>query len=241
MNPISSRAVPLAPMPNHEPLLPQHATPAAVVISSVQWLFEPYWSGDRLMARLQDGQVTLTDAAGEPAGPEYDEAAAELLAAIDADAAVIDGIWTGLPFVGDGSGARQWAETLAEEGLVDEPPEPISMEKRRAFVAIDLVELEGQSLADVPYQERRRLLASVVAENVRVRISPAVKLPLRPWLHAWRGNGFTHYVAKHVNSRYRPGEQVDDWLIVSTEPERVPSIAGRLVGQRPKKLRRIED
>jgi hypothetical protein len=44
-----------------------------------------------------------------------------------------------------------------------------------------------------------------------------------------------------VNSRYRPGEEADDWLIVSSEPEKIPSIAGRLVGQRPKKLRRIED
>ncbi len=228
-------------MTSPDPVLPQHATPAEVIIDSVQWLFEPYWTGDRLIARLEDGRVTLTDRAGEPASAECAEAADELLAAIDADAAVIDGIWTAQPFVGDGSGARQWAETMAEEGLVDEPPDPLSMETRRAFVALDLVELEGQSLSDVPYQERRRLLASVVEENVRVRISPAVKLPIRAWLHAWRGNGFTHYVAKHVNSRYRPGEQVEDWLIVSSAPEKYPSIAGRLMGQRPKKLRRIED
>lgn len=228
-------------MSKPEPVLPQHATPAEVLITSVDWLFEPYWSGDRLMARLHDGRVTLTDMAGEPAEPEHAEAADELLAAIDADAAVIDGIWTGQPFVGDGSGARRWAETLAEEGLVDEPPDPLSMEKRRAFVAIDLVELEGQSLGDVPYQERRRLLTSVLAENVRVRVSPAVSQPIRAWLNAWRANGFSHYVAKHVNSRYRPGEETEDWLIVSSEPEKYPSIAGRLVGQRPKKLRRIED
>lgn len=228
-------------MSTPEPVLPQWATPAAVVITSVDWLFEPYWSGDRLIARLQDGGVTLTDEDGKPASEACAEAADELLAAIDADAAVIDGIWTAQPFVGDGSGARQWAETMAEEGLVDEPPDPISMETRRAFVALDLVELDGQSLADIPYQERRRLLASVVEENVRVRVSPAVKLPMEHWLHAWRGNGFTHYVAKHVNSRYRPGEQVEDWLIVSAQPEKYPSIAGRLMGQRPRKLRRIED
>lgn len=228
-------------MTSPEPVLPQLATPAEVIINSVNWLFEPYWSGDRLVARLHAGRVTLTDEAGEPARDDCAEAADELLAAIDAEAAVIDGIWTAQPFVGDGVGAQRWAETMAEEGLVDEPPDPISMEKRRAFVAVDLVELDGQSLADVPYQERRRLLASVVEENVRVRVSPAVKLPIRPWLHAWRGNGFTHYVAKHVNSRYRPGEQVEDWLIVSSEPEKYPSIAGRLMGQRPKKLRRIED
>lgn len=228
-------------MSTPEPVLPQHATPAEVIVNSVDWLFEPYWNGERLIARLQDGRVTLTDRAGEPARADCAEAADELLAAIDADSAVIDGIWTAQPFVGDGSGARQWAETMAEEGLVDEAPDPISMETRRAFVALDLVELDGQSLADVPYQERRRLLTSVVEENVRVRVSPAVKLPVEHWLHAWRGNGFTHYVAKHVNSRYRPGEQVEDWLIVSSEPEKYPSIAGRLMGQRPKKLRRIED
>lgn len=224
-----------------ETVLPQHATPAEVIITSVDWLFEPYWSGDRLIARLQDGRVTLTDEAGEPASAECAEAADELRTAIDADGAVIDGVWTAQPFVGDGSGVRQLAETMAEEGLVDEPPDPLSIETRRAFVALDLVELDGQSLADVPYQERRRLLTSVVEENVRVRVSPAVKLPIRPWLYAWRGNGFTHYVAKHVNSKYRPGEQVEDWLIVSSEPEKYPSIAGRLMGQRPKKLRRIED
>lgn len=241
MNPAPVGAVPLAPMPTPEPLLPQQATPAEVIITSVQWLFEPYWSGERLIARLHGGRVTLTDDEGQPAAPALAEAADELLAAIDADAVVLDGIWTGQPFVGDANGAKRWAETLAEEGLVDEPPDPISMEKRRAFVAVDLVELEGESLAEVPFQERRRLLTSVLAENVRVRISPAVKAPLRPWLHAWRGNGFTHYVAKHVNSRYRAGEQVEDWLIVSAEPEKYPSLAGRLVGQRPKKLRRIED
>lgn len=227
-------------MPVREAVLPQHATLADVVITSVEWLFEPYWSGDRLIARLENSRVSLTDSGGEPAGPEFAEAADELAAAIDADSAVVDGIWTAQPFMGSG-GARQWAETLAEEGLVDEAPDPMSIETRRAFVAIDLVELEGESLADVPYQERRRLLASLIEENVRVRISPAIKQPIRAWLHAWRGHGFTFYVAKHVNSRYRAGEYADDWLILSSEPEKGPTIVGRMFGQRPKRLRRIED
>ena len=232
-------------MPDPDAVLPQLATYAAVVITSVDWLFEPYWSGDRLIARLHGGRVTLTDEAGEPAGPEFAEAAELLAAAIYADAAVIDGVWSAQPFVGDGSHARRLAdslaETLAEEGREEEVPDPAELETRRAFVAFDLVELDGRSLAEIPYQERRRLLVSVLAENVRVRISPAVKQPLGPWLHAWRGNGFTHYVAKHVNSRYRPGERVEDWLIVSAAAERGPSMVGRMFGQRPRKLRRIED
>lgn len=228
-------------MAEHDPILPQQATYASAVVASVQWLFEPYWVGDRLIARLHEGRVTVTDAAGERAGGDLAEAADVLAGAIDAESAVIDGIWTAQPFVGDGRVARRLAETLAEEGREDEAPDPMELETRRAFVAIDLLELDGRSLADVPYQERRRLLTSVVEESVRVRISPAVKQPLGPWLHAWRSNGFSLYVAKHVNSRYRPGERVEDWLILSATPERPPSMIGRMFGQRPKKLRRIED
>ena len=107
-------------------------------------------------------------------------------------------------------------------------------------MAFDLVELDGQSLAHVPCQERRRLLASVLSEGPRVRISPFVRQPLGEWLHVWRANGFTHYVAKQVNSRYHPGELTEDWLILSAEPEKI-SIIPVLLGRRPKKLRRIED
>lgn len=222
-------------MADRDAILPQQGTHAVAIVSSVQWLFEPYWPGDRLIARLEDGQVSITDAAGQPAAPELVEVASLLAAAIDADAAVVDGIWTSQPFVGQRERARRGTETLVPV------PDRSAMETRRAFVAIDLLELEGAPLYDVPLQERRRLLASVVAEDVRVRISPAVKLPLRPWVDAWRADGFAHYVAKHVNSRYRPGEQVDDWLIISAEPERRASVMGRMFGHRPRKPRRIED
>ena len=209
-------------MAEQEPILPQRGTHAEAIITSVQWLFEPCWSGERLMARLQDRRVILTDAAGEPAGRECAEAADALLAAIDADSAVIDGIWSAQPL-------------RVDSGTMATPDE-----QRRAFVAIDLLELDGQSLANVPCLERRRLLASVLAEGLRVRISPFVRQPVGDWLHVWRASGFTHYVAKHVNSRYRPGERTEDWLILSAEPEKI-SIFPVLLGRRSKKLRRIED
>lgn len=221
--------------------LPQLTTPSDAVITSVEWLFEPAWRGERLMARVHDGVVSLTDGLGNPAGPEFADAEEVLASAIDADEALVDGVWTSMPFLGENSAARHLADAIAEEGLEDELPDPIENEQRRAFVAIDLVELDGQSLHEVPYLERRRLLTSVVAEDVRVRVSPAVRNPVASWLHAWRANGFTHYVAKHVNSRYHPGEIAEDWLEVSTAERRGPSAVGRLVGARPKKVARIHD
>ena len=221
--------------------LPQKPTPSDAVVQSIEWMFEPAWKGERLMARFREGRVTLTDAEGEPVPAEVAEAAEVLEPVLDADEALVDGIWTNMPFIGEGSAARHLAEAIAEEGLTDELPDPIENEPRRAFVAIDLVELDGQPLHDVPYLERRRLLASVVEENVRVRISPAVRVPLHNWLHGWRAAGFEQYVAKHVNSRYRPGEVTDQWLQISTAERRGPSPMARLLGARPKKVLHIED
>lgn len=220
--------------------LPQVASNDIAVISSAEWLFEPCWSGDRLIVRLADGALQLTDRRGQPA-TGFDELRSVLPAAIEADQAVLDGIWTAQPFIGTGSAAAHLAEALEEEGLTGSVPDPRDTERARAFVAIDLVELDGQSLHDVPYLERRRLLESVVRESPQVRVTPAVTRPVEHWVAAWRNTGFTHYVAKHQNSRYRPGEQTDDWIRISNEREAPPTIFNRLFGQRPRRVRHITD
>ncbi len=221
-------------------LLPQRPTEARAEVLSVEWLFEPLWPGDRVMARIDDFGVRVFDELGRPAGEELREIEDLLRTGVLASRAVIDGVWSAQPFVGDGSLARQWAETIAEEGLAHELPDPLASERRRAFVAVDLVELDGEPLHDIPFQERRRLLESVIDEGVQVRLSPLVKQPVGGWLVGWRANGFTHYVAKHQNSRYQPGERNDDWLKLSLRVEAPRGLIGRLVGSR-ERIRRIRD
>ena len=77
--------------------------------------------------------------------------------------------------------------------------------------------------------------------GIRVRLSPVVKQPLSGWLVGWRANGFTHYIAKHMNSRYRPGERTDDWLKLSLRAEAPGSFVGRWLGGRGDKVRRVRD
>lgn len=226
-----------------DPILPQLPTEANVDVLSVEWLFEPLWPGARIIVRVADGRASLSDELGRPLPDEGELAdAGDLLArAILARAAVVDGVWTAQPFVGDGSPARAWAETLAAEGLADEVPDPLETERRRAFVAVDLVEVDGEALHDVPFQERRRLLESVIDESIRVRVSRAVKQPLAGWMIGWRENGFTHYIAKHMNSRYRPGERSEDWLKLSLRTEAPRSMMGRMLGGRGDRVRRVRD
>ena len=46
-------------MDEERAVLPQLTTPSDAVITSVEWLFEPAWRGDRLMARVREGRVSL--------------------------------------------------------------------------------------------------------------------------------------------------------------------------------------
>jgi ATP-dependent DNA ligase len=222
-------------MAESDPLLPQRASQLNADVLSVDWLFEPSWPGERLIVRRSAGGIAITNAAGESVNAELPEVAGVLEHALLAQDAVVDGVWTSQPFIGDGSPARAWAETLAEEGLADEVPDPMETEQRRAFVAIDLIEIDGEPLYDVPLQERRRILESIVEEDVRVRVSPLVKQPISGWLEGWRLNGFTHFLAKHVNSRYRPGTVCEDWLEIPVVQARRPGFAQRMFGSRERR------
>jgi ATP-dependent DNA ligase len=186
-------------------LLPQRPTPVRAEIASVEWLVEPFWPGERTIARRDGDDVGTT--------PDLPEAIDALRGAIQADRAVVDGIWTAQPFPG---------------------------EDRRAFVAVDLLELDGEPLLDIPLQERRRLLESVIRESESVRLSPIVKHPIDGWLATWRASGFTHYVAKRQNARYAAGEQTEDWLKVPIALDSGAGLVGRVIGTRGR-VRRIGD
>jgi ATP-dependent DNA ligase len=200
-----------------EPILAQRPTDARVQVDSVEWLFGPDWPGRRLIARVGPDGVRLTDAGGAPA-EGLAELAALLERAIGAERATIDGVWTELPF-------------RDEEG-----------DGGAAFVATDLLELDGEPLLDVPFQERHRLLTSVLREGVQVRVSPVVKQPIGGWLGGWREQGFTHYLAQHQNAPYHPGERVEDWFRIPIALEAPGGgMMGRLVGVRSRRPRRIRD
>jgi ATP-dependent DNA ligase len=82
-----------------------------------------------------------------------------------------------------------------------------------AFVAVDLLTLDGQVLFDLPLLERKRLLESAIVESELVRTSPFVRPPLERWLPSWNALGFTGAMLKAANSRYVPGGLADDWSV----------------------------
>ncbi len=85
---------------------------------------------------------------------------------------------------------------------------------RLAFVALDLLAVDGDSLLDIPLLERKRLLESVLVEGPLVRRTAYVRLPIEVWLGSWRSLGFRSVAYKAANSRYEPGRPNGGWAVV---------------------------
>lgn len=121
-------------------------------------------------------------------------------------------------FLGSRRGGRRptaGTSTLTDLSRVDAAPDGGVL----SFVAIDLLALDGESLVDVPLQERKRLLDAVVLVGELVRCTPHVRLPAANWHRQWRTLGFSEMAVKDANSRYYPGESSSDWSIARI-PER---------------------
>ncbi len=197
-------------------------------------LIEPLWHGERVIVQLDRGKVTLRDETGEEVETEP-IIVAQLEQGTGAESAVLDGYLThqatqtgeGMRLIGQAPTAGQMAQQIfIGKGLKARSNKQIEeMEARRrqpdtplAFVAIDLIALDGQWLLDIPLLERKRLLESVLEEGDRVRRSAYVRLPVDPWLASWRSLGFSELAYKAANGRYQPGARNDDWAIARIPP-----------------------
>ncbi len=202
-------------------------------------IVEPAWDGVRVLAYVRTrGATRFVDVDGFELTDEHPDVAQALTEATS-EPAVLDGYLTdqatrsplGLSllsgkaldarehtaefFLGSAGakmfgGAPRAGEIRRREREIDAQVEggPI------AFVAVDLVVLDGQPLTTIPLLERKRLLESVVGEADLVRRTPFVRAPLGSFYQSWRSLGFASVAFKAANSRYFPGEANDEWALV---------------------------
>jgi len=198
-------------------------------------IIEPLWSGTRVLAHYRDaeaeqewGSVEVLDELGEDATPLAPLALDHLRRSVLAADAVIDGIVTVQATVG-GEGTAVVVTAKAQPirrlfiggrdaDIQYEGPKGPRREGEPAFVALDLLKLDGQTLFDVPLLERKRLLEGVIEQSELVRTSPWVRPPFRQWFSSWRSAGFRGLIIKSANSRYSPGAETAQWALVERMP-----------------------
>ena len=205
-------------------------------------VIEPAWDGVRVLVHLDTAaaNVAIHDATGADLTPDHAPIAEALLAALAAETAVVDGYLTDqatqpsesrtilnseIPSFSEHASqfflGRRGAELMSESaGLertgrarIPAPDEGDSEEAPIAFVAVDLVALDGETLVEIPLLERKRLLESVLAEGHLVRRTPYVRHPAGTFIVTWRSFGFDGLAYKAANSRYLPGATNDDWCM----------------------------
>ena len=95
------------------------------------------------------------------------------------------------------------------------------------YQVFDLLYLDGRSLLQVPLEDRKRLLRSVIRENARVRFASHVETEGVAFLEACAAQGLEGAIAKHRRSRYEPGHPVPR-LAEAQDPARAGARRRRL-------------
>jgi bifunctional non-homologous end joining protein LigD len=186
---------------------PQLADGARGVAHLDNPIAEPIWNGTRVLAYFHEaerddewGSVEVIDEEGDDGLDSASRAFDQLRRSILARDAVIDGIITD--------------QTLDSGVSMEFDPTRPSPGKDVAFVALDLLSVDGLRLFDIPLLERKRLLESVIRQSPLVRLSPWVTPPIDAWLRTWRAAGFKGAMLKSANSRYVPGSRTVEWAVV---------------------------
>ena len=108
------------------------------------------------------------------------------------------------------SAARREALARADEARLPSPGD-----EPAAFVATDLLWIDGQSLLDVPLLERKRVLDSALDERELVRRSMVVRPPVETWFAQWRALGFEEVTLQGAPTAATvPGTASTDWTVV---------------------------
>src|SRR5260221_8280248 len=134
------------------------------------------WRGDRVIVTIAGNDISIFDTEGAGVTDGTDDVVDQLRTSVQADEVVLDGYLTrqatpvgGTVFlmgaelptagqmttqmlVGRGLRARSMTKELEESAADRENP--------LAFVAVDLLLVDGQALLDIPLLERKRLLES---------------------------------------------------------------------------------
>jgi hypothetical protein len=206
-------------------------------------LVEPEWGGLRVAASLTGDEAALWHDGAEVAAPA--ELLGALVDAFRAVGAVVEGHLT-TTALRSSQGAMAATPSVERppiliprafrKGIRDDPfvlarehdaraaealpqvLESLGRGERHAFVATDLLWLDGEPLADVPLLERKRHLDAILEESFLVRVTPYVRSTAAPILMTWGMLGFSELTYRAANGRYLAGQENPD-RVVARPPE----------------------
>ena len=203
------------------------------------WLFEVKWDGYRVEAVVADGRARIWTRNRIDAATYFPDLAGPA-DWIDATDAIVDGEVVAFDEEGRPSFSRLQEKTglraleMATRRADPDAPK-LTKEQRQAiplaYMVFDLLHLNGRSLADVPLEDRKRLLRRVLRQDGVVRYASHVVGEGRDFTQAAAEKGLEGIVAKRRESSYQPGRRSRDWLKIKLRREQEVVVVGWLPGQ----------
>jgi ATP-dependent DNA ligase len=185
-------------LPLSPPIKPQLAKSARELPAGDDWCYEPKWDGFRTIVFRDGDDVHLQSRNGKPMNRYFPDVVEQALA-LPAQRYVIDG-----EMVVTVDGVQEFDLLSQRIHPAASRVERLAKETPAALVAFDLLAEGDETLVELPYTERRKRLAALVADPVELTPSTDDVDAAGQWL-AGTGEGV---IAKQSNEPYRPGERV---------------------------------
>jgi bifunctional non-homologous end joining protein LigD len=198
----------LPDLPDLRPMLPR---PLPAPFDSDDHLFEPWWGGERALVSIGPadvaggGEVRILDAAGRDLTAVLPELAG-LAVRVAARSAILDGELV----VVDAAGRADSGELTRR--LDGSPGRAV------AFLAFDLLHLDGRPLLTQPLVRRREALRRVLRPGDEVVAVPAIATEGVALFEAAVAQGIAGIMARQRSSPYLPGVRSRLWRFVAARP-----------------------
>jgi bifunctional non-homologous end joining protein LigD len=202
----------IATLPNlPEGLRPMRPRPALEPFDSAAHIFEPAWGGLRALAFIGPseapggGDVRVIDEDGRAVGGRLTELAG-MAVRLDARSAILDGELVAVDDAGRADPAELERRIAGESG------------RAVAFLAFDLLHLDGRSLLTTPLHRRREMLRRVLHPGDEVVAVPAIAAEGRALHAAAAAQGIAGVLARQRTSPYLSGVTSRLWQFIPVAP-----------------------
>ena len=194
----AAAAFPIAP-----PIEPMLAKLAEAVPDG-PFLFEPKWDGFRAIVFRGGGQVFIQSRDLRPLDRYFPELHERLLSALP-DGCVVDG-----EIVIAGPNGLEFETLQLRLHPAASRVAKLAASSPAAFVAFDVLAVDGRDVRGEPQQERRRLLERLLdTATPPIHLTPATRdhaLAVE-WLARFEGAGLDGVIAKAEDAAYQPGKR----------------------------------
>jgi bifunctional non-homologous end joining protein LigD len=218
--------------PEREPM-PRHLKPMLATLTTRlphdedAWAYELKWDGVRAIAYCEGGHLRLESRNLREITPQYPELR-PLAAVLGAREAVLDG--EAVAFDEDGRPSFERLQSrinLASEAAVRRKMADVPV----TYLIFDLLYLDGHTLVDLPYTERRERLEALELEGSHWQTPRHHRGEGKALLRLTQERDLEGLVAKRLDSRYLPGRRSRAWLKVKNIRSQELVIGGWLPGQ----------